>query len=141
MVHAFIRGLNIKKLTLAVVAVFVFILFSDYLIHEVLLKSSYEATLSLWRPPAEMGSYVVYMLFGQFLIAKFFTVIFAKGYEGKGIVEGVRFGLLMGFFCAGGYFIQYATTPMPSSLLWSWVIAGIVQLMGAGVVAALVYKR
>ncbi len=141
MFTAFTRGLNVKTLTLAVFAVFIYVLFSDYLIHEVFLKSTYQATLNLWRAPEEMGSYMGYMLFGQFLMAKFFTVIFAKGYEGKGIGEGLRFGFLVGLFCAGSYFINYAVSPMPASLLWAWVVAGIVQLMGAGAVAALVYKR
>lgn len=141
MIHAFLQGLNIKRLTLAIVAVFIFTLFSNFVIHELLLKSSYEATMNLWRPKDEMSRYLVYMLFGQFLIAKFFTIIFAKGYEGRGIGEGVRFGLLMGFFSAGGCFIQYVTTPMPASLLWSWILAGIVQSIGAGIVASLVYKR
>ncbi len=141
MIHALTQGLNIKKLTLAILAVFVYMLFSNYLIHEVLLKSTYEATMHLWRAKEEMGGYMVYMLFGQFLIAKFFTVIFAKGYEGKGIGEGLRYGFLMGLFAAGSCFVNYAVSPMPASLLWSWIVAGLAQLMGAGVVAALIYKR
>ena len=81
------------------------------------------------------------MLLGQLLIAKALTVLFAKGYEGTGVMEGVRFGILVTPLIIAPVFIQYAVTPLPQSILWAWVGLGIIQVVLASVVAALVYRR
>jgi hypothetical protein len=78
---------------------------------------------------------------GQVLIAKFFCVIFAKGYTGGGVPEGIRFGILMGFFSMGHCVINYAVMPVSCSLGCYWMGLGFLQMLGAGVVASLVYKK
>ena len=45
----------LKRNLLAIVAVFVVWSILDYLIHGMLLQSSYEATANLWRPMEEMN--------------------------------------------------------------------------------------
>lgn len=137
----FTTGINIKRLTIAVVAVFVYIFASDFVIHQLILGSKYQAIPSLWRTPEEMKNHFIWMFLGQLLIAKYFTFIFAKGYEGKGIAEGFRFGILAGLFTMGGVFIQYAVYPLPCEIFLAWCGLYLVQSVGAGIVAALVYKR
>jgi hypothetical protein len=78
---------------------------------------------------------------GQFLTALFFVSIFAKGYEGKGVMEGVRYGVLVGFLFVAGYFTQYAVYPITSEILWAWCGTGLAQSIGGGVVVSLVYKK
>ncbi len=134
-------GLNLKRLIAAIIAVYAFIFVSDYCIHGLWLAETYKDTAPLWRPEAEMAGYMAFMLIGQLLVSVFPTIMFAKGYEGKGIGEGIRFGLLIGFFGAGYSFVQYAVTPLPPFLLWAWSGAGIVQGVGAGIIASLVYKK
>ena len=141
MFTSFTHGLNVKKLMLTIFAVFVYVFVTDLFLHVMLLDSTYKATASLWRAESEMGSFFPFIILGQIVISKFFCVIFARGYEGRGITEGLRFGFLIGMFGAGMLFIQYATQPLPSNLLWAWILLGLVQYMGAGAVAALVYKR
>jgi hypothetical protein len=75
------------------------------------------------------------------VFAFFFTFIFAKGYERKGLMEGIRFGVYMAlftFFVAS--FEQFIVYPIPYQLVWYWILAGLVQSVLMGVVAALVYK-
>lgn len=141
MLKAFLNGINVKRLIYATLAVFGFIFLTDWLIHGPILGNCYKETKELWRSEEEMQNYFLFLLLGQLLIAKYFTFIFAKGYQGKGIMEGVRFGLLMGLFSCGALFIQYATTPIPSSILWSWVAATIAQAILAGIIACMVYKK
>lgn len=141
MFHSLMRGINIKSLLMAMLAMFVFIFVSDFVIHGMLLADWYKETANLWRSESEMQSYMLWMLAGQFLIAKFFTVIFAKGYEGQGWKEGLRYGILMGPLFAAGYFIQYATTPLPIGLLWAWVLAALFQAEVGGIVVASIYKK
>ena len=88
-----------------------------------------------------MKGQCIWMLLGQILAAKFFTILFAKGYEGKGPMEGVRFGMLAGVFYVSHYFIQFAVTPLPRSLFLAWVTSGMIQMILCGIVASLVYKK
>ncbi len=136
-----LKNVNRKRLVMTVFAVFVFIFISDFVIHGVILSDTYKQTASLWRPEQEMHSYMLWMMIGQFLVAKFFSTLFARGYEGGGAMEGFRFGVLASPLLVAPSFVSYAVTPMPQFLLWAWVGLGLIQGLLAGVVAGLVYKR
>lgn len=123
----------------AIIGVFLFIFISDWVIHGVLLKNQYAETAALWRTEE---SIIPWALFGgQALIAIFFVAIFRKGYEGKGMIEGVRYGFLMAAFTTGSTMIQYAVAPYPLSLIGGWIGLGFLQSIGAGMVAAAVYGK
>jgi hypothetical protein len=141
MFAAVCNGVNCKRLFMAFAGVLVFTFVSNFAIHQLWLKEAYQATAGAWRPDAEMQEHMCSMMFGQLLSALALTFIFTKGYEGKGWQEGVRFGILIGLFSAAHSFIQYAVTPIPVSLLWSWVAACMIQGIGAGVIASLIYRR
>jgi len=81
------------------------------------------------------------MLLGQFIFSAFFVIIFTKGYEGKGWQEGFRYGLLIGPLVVAGFFIFYAVTPMPISLMWSWIVGGLIQSILGGIFTSLIYKN
>ena len=71
----------------------------------------------------------------------FFTFIFSKGYEGKGLLEGVRYGLYVGLMVALPMaYGSYAMMPIPYSLALQWFIYGTLEYMIAGVVLALIFK-
>ncbi|MBY0371193.1 hypothetical protein K2X33_10940 [bacterium] len=141
MFKACLGNVNVKRLILATLAVIVFFFVSNFVIHEVMLKSTYEATMTLWRDKPTMESMMIWMLVAQILIAKYGTFIFVKGYEGKGMIEGIRFGIYMGLLTTGYTLIQFVTTPIPGSLAWAWIWTGMVQWIVAGMIAACVYKR
>ncbi len=141
MLKGMCKGINCKSLAIAAAVMFVYIFLSDFLIHGFLLKDAYQATATLWRPEAEMHDHMCWMMIGKAMIAIFFTVLFAKGYEGTGMGEGVRFGLLIGLFSSGGCFLQYAVSPIPSSLMWSWIVLGLIQYIIGGIVVSMVYKK
>lgn len=141
MLKAFFGKMNVNRFVMTTFAVFVYIFASDFLIHGVILQGTYKETASLWRPESEMHSYMVWMLMGQFMIAKGLSFVFAKGYEGKGVMEGVRFGLVMSPLILASTLIQYAVTPLPMSLFLAWLGFGFVQVILGGVVASLVYRK
>ena len=132
---------NVKSCAIAVVAVFVFIFLSDWVIHGQLLAGIYETTPELWRSKEAMKDFFLYMLIGQLIIADVFTFIYARGSEGKGWCEGLRFGILMGFLFSGGTLIWYAVVPYSQTLLWSWIGGNFFQTIGAGTIAGLIYKK
>src|SRR5262249_21791861 len=130
-----------KRLILAVVAVFVAIWVSSYLIHEVWLKSTYKATMSLWRTEAEMTSHMAWLLLGQFLFSVAFVVIWSKGFPATATLGGsCMYGLFMGVFGGSGTCITYAVQPIPGDLAVKWFVAGLAQGVLAGVVVYLVGK-
>jgi hypothetical protein len=71
----------------------------------------------------------------------FFTYIFVKGHEGKGILEGVRYGIVIGFFWVFvNSYNAFVIVPIPYGLVWYWIISGFIQTIIAGILVALIYK-
>jgi hypothetical protein len=133
--------LNKKTLFLTTIGVFAFIFVSDFIIHSKILDQTYRETGALWRTDDDMKHYCAWMIWGQFWMSALFTTIFAMGYEGKGIKEGVRYGFLAGLLLTSTTFMQYAVMPLPQTLLFSWLFWGVLQFIGAGVVAWWVWNK
>jgi len=131
--------MNVKRCLLASVAVFVTGMVLDQLIHNVILRATYESLKHLWRPDMDSLMWIrpVIGVIWSFL----FTYIFVKGYEGKGIMEGVRFGAVIGLFTsipmAYGTYIIIA---IPYSLAFQWFVYGLIENILIGIVVAAVYK-
>ncbi len=133
--------MNPKRLILAIVAVFAGVWISDFLIHGVWLKNDYAATMSLWRPEAEMRVYFPWLLLGQFLMTTTFVVLYAKGFASMACLRcACMFGLFMGVFAHAGSFIMHAVQPLPMGIAVKWFVAGILQGVLMGVIAFFVYK-
>lgn len=131
--------MNIKRFVLAVLAVFVTLQVTDFLVHSVILGSTYESLEGVWR--SDMMSKMWVMTLASLFLSHMFVFIFAKGYEGKGIIEGVRFGLIIGLLMTVvGMLSQYAVYPIPFSLTIKWIVFGLLQFVIAGIVASLIYK-
>ena len=131
--------MNTKRFVLASLAVFVAGMILDFLIHMVILKGAYESLASIWR--TDMNSLMWLMYMSSLIFAFLFVYIFSKGYEDKGIMEGVRYGLIIGlFFLFPSAFGQYAMYPLPFSLIIQWFIYGLVEFIVFGIIAAVVYK-
>ncbi len=129
-----------KKFWLGFVAVFVTSEVLNFIINGVLMMPDYKATQNVWRPDmmSMMWVFHVLMLVGAF----FFTFIFSKGYEGKGMMEGIRYGLYIGIWMSMGMaYGTYAMIVIPYSLALKWFLFGIVQYVIMGIVAAMVYGK
>lgn len=130
--------MNFKKLALSFIAVFPAIFATDFVIHGVIMKSTYQATPHLWRPEADMPAFMGCMLLGQATLALFFSWIFLHGYKGKGLGEGIRYGLLMAGFLAGNNLVMYAVSPYDFGMVAAWIGFAAVQGVVGGVICALV---
>ncbi len=122
------------RFILAVVAVFVGVWATDFLIHGVWLQGLYKETAALWRPEAEMAKHMPWLLIGQFILAAGFVLIWGKGGSSVSSFGGsCLYGLTMGILSRAGAVISYAVQPIPGELAVKWFIAGLVQgvLMGA----------
>jgi len=135
--------MNWKKFWPAAILVYLAYAATTLVIHSVILGGYYMRpdVLSAIRPEAEINTYAWVRFLTMAVFAFFFTFIFAKGREGKGVMEGIRFGIyiaLFTFFVAS--FEQFIIYPIPYAVVWYWIIAGLVQSVLMGLIAALVYK-
>jgi hypothetical protein len=130
-----------KTFWIGFVAVFVVMQGLGYVIHEVMMGDTYERLASIFRPEAEMNDMMWMMMVSGAVTIFMFCYIFTRGYEGKGIMEGVRFGALIGFLMAGPIAIDpHVIYPVPADVASIWLISGIATLMIAGAVFAAIYK-
>ena len=133
--------MNTKKWVIASLVIFVVDQVLSILFHSVIMIGVYEATAHLWRPMEEMGR-LMWMGWVSGLIWSFlFVFVFAKGYEGKGLLEGVRFGLLIGvFFGLPMSLGTYMSMPITGGIATAWLIYTVVDTIILGILAAVLYK-
>ena len=131
--------MNVKRFLLASLAVFVTFQVLDFVIHGLYLAPTYESLASIWRPNMEEIMWVMYCTAA--VLSLLFVYIFTKGFQSKGIMEGVRYGFLIGLLMAliGGL-NQYVIYPVPLDLTIKWVVFGLIEFIAAGAVTALIYK-
>jgi hypothetical protein len=130
--------MNWKRFLWAGLAVLVVRKGLDYLIDTFVLMRDWEK-LNLLRP--DVRSTVGPMFAVGALAALMFTYIFVKGYEGKGIPEGVRFGVVIWLFATVptglGAWMMF---PLPLAEVVKWIFNGLFLNLVSGIVAAAVYR-
>jgi len=135
------KNCNLKRLCLATLAAFVFIFLYEWVFHSKIMMGFYKETAHLWRPEHEMGKYFWWMVLMQIGLAKVLGIIFVKGYENKGVMEGVRFGLYAGGLLAIPNLATWGYMPISITLALAWGAGVLVEAIGVGVVLSLVYKE
>ncbi len=130
-----------KTFWIGFVVVFVVMNVYGYLVHEVGLSATYQSLASVFRPKAEMDSMMWMMMAGGVVSLALFCHIFTLGYEGKGVMEGVRYGILIGIFASIPMSVdQYVIYPLTGELAVIWFVSGVVGFVIAGAVFASIYK-
>jgi hypothetical protein len=131
--------MNKKRLIIAGIVIFIAVQFFDFIEHGLILREAYQATMNIWR--MDMNS-VMWIMYVTALIFSFlFVYIFIKGYEGKGIVEGIRYGLLIGLLMTGiNIFCQYVIYPIPFNLAIQWFIYDMIRFVIYGIIVSAIYK-
>ncbi len=131
--------MNCKRFFAAGIVVFVVIEAMEFVINNYLMMASYEALKTIWRPDMMEKMWIFHPV--MLLSTLLFVYIFIKGREGKGICEGVRYGLIMWLFVSVPYSLSlYVTLPIPFTLSVKWLAIGFVEMLVAGVLAAAIYK-
>jgi hypothetical protein len=135
--------MNIKKFVLALIVIFVLLEIMNYLVHGVILSSTYtsDSVKDIFRPEEQMYSYMWVIWVTDLIWSFFFVFFFVKGYENKGIMEGIRFGFYMGiFFALVSAYQSFAIFPIPYSLAVQWFLFGLIEYLILGLVVSLIYK-
>jgi hypothetical protein len=129
-----------KNVWVGFVVVYILLTATNFLIHGMLLKSTYEMpeVAALMRTPetAKLGIHFITAA----IVAFFVTLVFSKGYEGKGLAEGVRFGFYVGLLMSVPMaYDMYAEYPIPYHLALLWFIYGLLQYIVVGIALAMVF--
>ena len=131
-----------KKFLISWVIVFVIWMAGSFLIHGLILESSYSQLPNLFRPAADAESYMHFMLLAHVLLAGAFVWIYQRGREAKPwLAQGLRFGLAVAFLTAiPTYMIYYVVQPMPGMMTVHQILMETVLLLVLGAVTAFVAK-
>jgi len=131
--------MNWKKLLIAFIIIYVVGGLFSFIIHGVLLSETYMSMADVWRPDMERLMWIQWIT--ALFFCFFFVFVFVKGYEGKGIMEGVRYGLVIwAFFTIPSVYGQYMVYPLTYGLILQWLIYDLIGLVIYGAIAAAVYK-
>ncbi len=100
------------------------------------MEPMYMETMNLWRTQADFQTMMPWLYAGIALKAVLFTFVFYMGSQGKGIMEGVRFGFYMTLFLGSCYLVSYAVTPYPLEMIGMWFLGTFIEFVIAGAVLA-----
>ncbi|HKB11494.1 MAG TPA: hypothetical protein VKD69_12615 [Vicinamibacterales bacterium] len=134
--------MNYARIALAAAAATVFDSIFGYLVYGVLLANSFAQYPGVYRTAEAGAAYLPGMfacLFIGLLVAAF---VYAKGYEGgRGVAEGLRFGVLLGVFVAAIFAgVNYATLNIGLSHSLVMAMAAFVEWTLLGGVIGLAYR-
>ena len=135
--------MNLKRLLISIIVVFLALTITDILIHGVWLSPLYGATKELWRPEAEMsgGKYMAWLHVGHLLAAITFTTLWAAGFAQNAKAScAVKYGLFMALYGQTHTLISYAVQPFTLEIVWKWIVSACVQGILLALILFKVYK-
>jgi len=129
-----------KRIVLGILAVFVAWQVLDFVLHGLVLMSTYQATASLWRLPEEMkmGLMRVVGLVGAVCFVCLYAWLVRPKSWAAGLSYGLIFGLGTGFSMGYG---TYCVMPIPQSLAVGWFAGWVVETAVAGLLVGWIVKE
>jgi hypothetical protein len=128
-----------KQMIWAVLAILVAWLILDFLLHRLLLRSTYEAAANLARPTEQLNIPLVYFVMLVLILS--FVLIYGLLIEPKSLTLGIKFGVLFGLAISiSSGFGTYIHMPISLGLAWSWFLGGWIKAIVAGVIVGLLIK-
>lgn len=122
--------MNTKRFLICLIAAFVTISATDFVIHQIILKPDYMATMSLWRTEATMQEHMSWIFIGEFIVALGMTMLWLRGFAEKATMNCVfGFGLSAGMLLSAYAATFYAVMPIPGLLCVKWALYGLLQTM------------
>ena len=132
--------MNIKRLVLTILAVFVVANLTGFFIHAIWLRADYMLVSHLYRPEGEEKMIWIVLAYLAFAIG--IVWIYARGVENRPwLGQGVRFGIALWLaFVIPSFFIDYAVQPIPPVLLAKQVVYEGLDKLLLGIVTAALYR-
>lgn len=134
------HAINNRRLATAIVAAFIADIVFYMLFHDSFMMPAYTETLEMWRSEEDILRYSGYRYLGHLILVSIAGIIFARGYEKKDIMEGFRFGLLIGLLMASQTVVAFAYSPIPDFLFTGWLVGNLMEGVIIGLMLAMVYR-
>jgi hypothetical protein len=132
--------MNMKRLVLTIIVVFVLANLTGFFIHAIWLRADYMMAAQLYRPEGQEKMVFIILAYLSFAIGS--VIVYARGVENKPwLGQGVRFGILIWLILTiPSFFIDYAVQPIPALLMAKQVICEGVDKIFLGIVTAFLYR-
>ena len=129
-----------KRILLAILAVFVTWSVLDFIIHGLILGHTYAASPELWRPIEEMKTGLLHFVV---LVSSFvFVTIYARFFAETGIKVAVIYGLLFGLGTGISMaYALYAVMPIPYHMALVWFLGTVVETTLGGLLLGWIIKK
>jgi len=134
--------MNMGRLALAALAATVIDAVYGFAVYGTAMASQFAAFPGVFRSAETQTMYLPVMLCGILVGMFAITYVYAKGYEGgRGLMEGLRFGLVMAIFNAG-YFVavSYGILNIGRRLTAAMAVAGLGEWLVVGATIGLLYR-
>lgn len=133
-----------KRWILTALAVAVATNVLDLFFHSVVLSGAYAEIASAMRSQAAMNRLMPFGWVSTLVFSFILVYIYHRGYEGKGspLAEGLRFGLIIGLFCAIPNAVWcYVVFPISLTIAIGWFFITLIDMVVAGAIVGLMYKK
>ncbi len=128
-----------RRIWIGFLVVFLATQIFEGLINFYVLDSIYSQWSHLWRPIAEVKFWM--LPFTGMFFSFFFVYIFSKGYEGRGLAEGIRYGFYVSLMVVLPHaYGTYALMQIPYSVALQWLVYSSLEYILAGLLLAIVFK-
>jgi hypothetical protein len=130
----------IRRISIGFLAVFLATQLFEGFVNFYVLGPTYSQWTQLWRPIAEVRFWM--LPFTGLFFSFFFTFIFSKGYEKRGLGEGIRYGFYVAMMVSLPHaYGTYALMQIPYSVALQWFVFGTVEFVLAGIILAVVFNQ
>src|SRR6266542_657182 len=123
-----------KRFIVAFIAAYVFMFAWGWLLNGVLLKDVYAETPNLWRSQSEMMSLFHWIIIGQGLVIFAFVMIYACGFAGGVVADGIRLDILLEIAAIGMRLAIYPVLPFPAKLIIYGSASGLIEIVIVGAI-------
>lgn len=134
--------MNYLRIVLAAIAGWVALFAYGFLVFGLLISKYYAPYTNVYRSATAVQSYMPIGIACTFIAILVLSIIYAKVYEGRqGVVEGARFGALIGIFTVCAFVAdEYVTLNIGRELALAMAIGRLVGFTFVGAVIGSVYK-
>jgi hypothetical protein len=134
--------MNYGRLALAAIAAWVVDGVYGFVVYGKVLAGEFSRYPAVYRQPGNAEAYMPFLFAGTLFAMLVAAYIYAKGYEGgRGIQEGMRFGVLIGLFVLGyECLVNYAILNIGRRMAGSLALAALVEWTIVGIVIGGIYK-
>jgi len=134
--------MNHSRIALSAVAATIVFFICGFLIFGLLIGQDFAPYAAVYRSQAGMQQHAPIGIISSFIAMFVMSFIYAKGYEGgSGLMEGFRFGALIGLFLACKCVAdEYVTLNIGGKLALEMAAGVLVEMAIVGMVIGMVYK-